>query len=182
MILVEALRKMMQPPFTPWWSRIWTVQEVAVAQKVVIVYVMISAPWSLFTRAAGNYIRQSISCCSGYVAGMPTDQAKVLTDCFNRILGIEELLVKSKRRGSQGTSEVQSGWSLLELLRHFRDRRATDLRHKVYALLSLVARSYTSLKIVPDYTLGEVEVFCQATIACIHGHEDLSVFNTELGR
>lgn len=181
LLLIEALRKMMQPPFTPWWSRIWTVQEIAVAKKVFVTYRTISAPWSLFAGAAARYLRHSTSCCSESVTTLPTDQAKVLADSFRRILGIDELKVGGKFSGPRRTG-LPPGWSLLDLLRRFRDRRATDPRDKIYALLSLASKSYTSTEIIPDYTLSEIEVFCQATLACIHQYTDLSVFSTELGR
>ncbi|KAH5746136.1 hypothetical protein HBI18_000990 [Parastagonospora nodorum] len=182
LLLIEALRKMMQPPFTPWWSRIWTVQEIAVAQNILVVYGTMSAPGSLFACAAGPYIHHSTSCCSESVTRLPTDQAKVLADCCNRILGIEELQMKTQRHDSGGMGELEPDWSLLELLRKFRDRRATDPRDKVYALLNLIARSGTSTEIIPDYTLSEIEVYSRATLVCIRENSNLSVFSTDLGR
>ncbi|EAT87885.1 hypothetical protein SNOG_04125 [Parastagonospora nodorum SN15] len=182
LLLIEALRKMMQPPFTPWWSRIWTVQEIAVAQTILVVYGTMSAPGSLFACAAGPYIHHSTSCCSESVTRLSTDQAKVLADCCNRILGIEELQMKTQRHDSGGMGELEPDWSLLELLRKFRDRRATDPRDKVYALLNLIARSGTSTEIIPDYTLSEIEVYSRATLVCIRENSNLSVFSTDLGR
>lgn len=71
---------------------------------------------------------------------------------------------------------------MLALLRRFRDRKASDSRDKVYALLSLVHTPQGSKALLPDYSLSEVEVFRLATLECIHTTESLSVFSTDLGR
>jgi hypothetical protein len=71
--------------------------------------------------------------------------------------------------------------SLLGLLRRFRDRKASDPRDKVYALLSMARTPQGRAPLQPDYSLSEVEVFTQATMQSIYATESLSVFSTELG-
>jgi hypothetical protein len=87
--LLEALRETMHPLFTPWWSRICVVQEVAVATRVKIIYGGVSAPWSMITSAASKYIEHSSACCAQYTARLPRDEVKVLVDYCNRILDVE---------------------------------------------------------------------------------------------
>lgn len=55
MKLVEALRKFMHAPYTPWWSRTWVLQEAAVPGDVDMMYGTFSAPWSMFADAASKY-------------------------------------------------------------------------------------------------------------------------------
>ena len=42
-IFSEALRMFMHAPFTPWWTRIWAVQEVALPPHVILLYGGIAA-------------------------------------------------------------------------------------------------------------------------------------------
>jgi hypothetical protein len=182
--LFEALRRMMHPPFTPWWSRIWVVQEVCVAPQVLIVYGTASIPWATFDAAAVFYLNHSKSCCSKIVAKLPHDQAKVLLDCCRRILDITDLRLLFKEDEVKLRSTVASNYrvSLLTWLRKFRNRRATDQRDKVYALLNLPRALTAGPSLKPDYSLNEVEVFHQATLRCIYETGGLSVFNSDLGR
>lgn len=91
MDLCEALRMFMHPPFTPWWSRIWVVQEVTVPPDILVVYGNISAPWKMLAAAAFNYVYHSTGCCLDALAWLPRDQGKVLSDCCHRILDIQEM-------------------------------------------------------------------------------------------
>jgi hypothetical protein len=77
---------------------------------------------------------------------------------------------------------MENRLSLLSLLRRFRDRKASDPRDKVYALLSMVKKLSESSHLVPDYSLTVTEVFGKATLEVIYSSESLSVFSTELGR
>jgi hypothetical protein len=181
--LFEYLRRMMQPPFTPWWSRVWVIQEVTVAPKVLLMYGTCSVPWKMVYGAALSYMSHSGSCCSEVVANLPRDQTNVLADFCSRILGIAESRLRSGERAAEyPPSRVSTPQSLLDLLRKFRDRRASDPRDKVYALLSLAPVSRKSPRLIPDYSLSEVEVFRQATMQCIYEAESLSVLSSDLGR
>jgi hypothetical protein len=181
--LFESLRRMMQPPFTPWWSRVWVIQEVTVAPKVLLMYGTCSAPWKMVYGAALSYISHSGSCCSEVVANLPRDQTNVLADFCSRVLGIAESRLRSGESPAEYSwSRVNTPQSLLDLLRKFRDRRASDPRDKVYALLSLTPVSKKSPPLIPDYSISEVEVFRQATLQCIYEAETLSVLSSDLGR
>lgn len=118
-------------------------------------------------------------CCSRFVASMPRDQTKVIEDFCDRIMDITALRTRLRTPGRI---------RLLSLLQLFRDRRATDPRDKVYALLGLsrapISKSWKPGKkqLIPDYTLSEAEAFRQATLECIHQETSLSVLSTDLGR
>ncbi|KAJ4287344.1 hypothetical protein N0V90_012742 [Kalmusia sp. IMI 367209] len=72
--------------------------------------------------------------------------------------------------------------SLLTLLQKFRNRRASDPRDKVYALLSLAKPNGKKQNILPDYILSEREVYIQATLEIISDTKSLAVLNTDTGR
>ena len=159
----ESLRRLMHAPFTPWWDRVWVVQEAALAVDIDVIQGQHVVSLLELAQAAMNFNKHSKSCCSEYLAGIARDQVKVVEDFAKRVLA-----VKISQSG---------GWTLPYLLRTFRNRQASDPRDKVYGLLSLAATS-----IVPDYSISEVDVFCRATMECISISQDLAVLNNDLGR
>jgi hypothetical protein len=161
----ESLRRLMHAPFTPWWDRIWVVQEAAFASKIDVMQGHHVVPWLEFVHAAQKFREHSASCCSMYLASLPRDRAKVVQDFAKRVLAVHE---------SQSGARAMS---LTSLLRTFRNRQASDPRDKVYGLLSLARSS-----IVPDYSISDVDVFCRATMECISISRDLAVLNNDLGR
>jgi hypothetical protein len=182
--LVEGLRKFMHPPFTPWWNRIWVIQEVVAPPSIDIVYGTCSAPWSMLTLAASAHTKHRSQCCSHNYSRLPRDIRKVLEDFSQRITDIDELRSRHKTQYYRVQEPRPDSRSLLELLRRFRDRKASDPRDKIYALLSLVESNQNCFAqpIFPDYALSEAAVFAQATLHCIYTTTSLSVFSTELGR
>jgi hypothetical protein len=134
--LFEALRMLMHPPFTPWWTRIWVIQEVTVAKDVRLVYGTVSAPWTIFGSAATNFAKHSTGCCSRFAARIPRDYSKVLVDFRNRVDDVNGLRNLESRMANHEEAELHAEnqyqkRSILNLLRRFRDRRASDPRDKV---------------------------------------------------
>lgn len=163
----ESLRRLMHDPFTPWWNRVWVIQEAALAPEIDVIHGTLSLKWQTFADAAREYDTHRTSCCSNHIASLPRDEVRILDDFAKRVLAI-----------SAARSMVHSKQPLLHLLRTFRDRQASDSRDKVYALLSLANSS-----IVPDYSKTEAEVFRRATEECIFSSsQSLSVLNSDLGR
>ncbi|KAF2682423.1 hypothetical protein K458DRAFT_432915 [Lentithecium fluviatile CBS 122367] len=153
MKLLEMLRKMMNPPWTPWWKRIWVVQEVTIPLEVIIVCSLVSAPWSMFAKGALSFAKHSGPCCSQVIETLPRDEARVLVDFSNRVRDIGKLRTAHYRDDitrQLGRERQEEETSLLSLLQRFRDRKAWDPRDKVYALLSLIS---TDTELVPDYSL-----------------------------
>jgi hypothetical protein len=173
----EALERFLNPRFTPWWSRIWVVQEITLPGRVVLIHGTISASWSMFERAASEYIIHSRPSCAAVIASLPYDRMNVILDPCSRILAIKHLRIAQYRTVDK--DQIGYSRSLLTLLRTFRDRNASDPRDKVYALLGLVQER---VSMIPDYSLGDVEVYRQATLESIYNSKDLSVFSTELGQ
>jgi hypothetical protein len=188
----ESLRQLMHAPFTPWWTRIWVVQEVILPPKVTVVHGTISAPWSLFAQAASRCSHHIHHCCTKHTEELPRDIVNVLKDFCERVLDIETM--RSACRGDS-TEPINLGRldfdvvhenveksSLITLLRRFRNRKATDPRDKVYALLSLVEPSVGRRSLRPDYSLSDAEVYIRATMECIYASRSLSVLSVDAAR
>ncbi|EUC43544.1 hypothetical protein COCMIDRAFT_100602 [Bipolaris oryzae ATCC 44560] len=173
----EALRMFMHAPFTPWWPRIWVIQEVALPPQVVIHYGTISAPWTMFAKAAKTYRLHSSSCCRKFMHNLPRDEETVVHNSFETMSKVEDL---RQRYHTHQPETVYLG--LLDLLRLFRDRKSSDPKDKVFALLSMAEVVPGRKPLTPDYSLSEKEVYLQATLESIYSTKLLSVFSTELGR
>lgn len=187
MNLFEALRRLMNPPWTPWWKRIWTVQEITMPKDVLMVCGSVSAPWSMFAKAASNFAQHSSVCCARVAASFPRDLWMVLVDFSSQVRDIKDLRTAHARQEAWLGSETYGGvkltdLTLLRLLQRFRNRQASDSRDKVYALLSLAKTNAGGPQIVPDYTLSDREVYTQATIGIIQESQSLAVLSTDIGR
>jgi len=177
--LFEALRKFAHAPFTPWWTRIWVIQELTTPPRVVIMHGTVSASWDMFAYGAFCYTQHSAHCCKGVIQNLPPDQEKVVTGSCKRILGLAYLRMDTNN--AKWTCDLES-LRLLSLLTRFRDRKASDPRDKVYALLSMTWTPPGRTSLVPDYSLSKTEVFRRAALESIYTTESLSIFSTELGR
>jgi hypothetical protein len=52
--LYELMRRLMHSLWSPWWNRIWVVQEIVVSRQVTMIYGKVSAPRTMFAKAASN--------------------------------------------------------------------------------------------------------------------------------
>lgn len=113
----------------------------------------------------------------------------VLQSFCRLVLDLEHMresfaLERKSANGEPGyISEMnQNSMSLLSLLRRFRNRKASDPRDKVYALLSLVKTAEHRSALEPNYALDEREVFKLAAIKSIYDSASLSVLHTDVQR
>ncbi|KAI0542795.1 heterokaryon incompatibility protein-domain-containing protein [Xylaria digitata] len=127
---------------SPWWSRIWTVQEATSPKNATVLWGPLSTPWSFMKSAAEKLI---------WAQYPPAERLYVhdIVDSFGfftaPILGLI----------------WASGWVVqphppLEMLWRFRYRESTDPRDKVYVILNLVAEGTYPLPSVrtSDYSLS----------------------------
>ncbi|TGJ78891.1 hypothetical protein E0Z10_g9870 [Xylaria hypoxylon] len=132
---------------SPWWSRIWTVQETTSPKNATILWGPLSIPWSFMKDAAENLIQ-------GHYP--PAERLRVhdLVDEFGfftyQILGL-----------MFAARWVVQPHPPLEMLWRFRYRDSTDPRDKVYVILNLVAEGTYPLPSVPtsNYTLTTVVLY-----------------------
>lgn len=164
--LFEGLRQVMR---SPWWRRVWTLQEVVVAKNVTIIYGPCRAPWSMFVKATAGLKSPEITNLKLRMELSP-EHGRVEEFLTNSVNDIQEL--RSRWQDGNGTT-------LLELLRKFSFRGATDPRDKVYALLSL-AEPVPLL--YPDYRLDVNEVFQRIILEILHTENSLNVLAGNMGR
>jgi hypothetical protein len=162
--LFEGLRQLL---LCRWWNRIWVIQEVVVPKNVTIVYGSAVAPWDMFVRSARWNSRNH---SSSNPLSFPHEYSIILAYFSRIILDINRM--RDLWRDGQQTA-------LLQLLRRFSNRKASDDRDKVYALLSL-APNQTS--IVPDYSLSVSAVFQTTVLDIIKRTKSLTALTGDLVR
>ncbi|KAL6705175.1 hypothetical protein ACN47E_007280 [Coniothyrium glycines] len=154
----------------PWWRRIWVIQETVLSRQAIVHFDMLSAPWSLFAKAAFAYIQQRHRLCLD-LAG--TFQGHDVFDRFsNNVLQIESTRLQDRRIVEDGT--------LLSLLWKFRPLEASDKRDKIFAVLGLTSNWQGKPSMEPDYSKSPAVTYLQTTIDNIQRSKTLSVLAGDL--
>ena len=158
----SRLRPLLRLLRRPWFSRVWVVQEVALAKEAVVQLGNRTAPWEWFIRAARVY-RDHMSCCATIITPFNdsegVDEFLALKNCLAGILALD--------------GEALRSISLHSALRLFYDRQATDPRDKVYGLLGLL--DHGSRLVSADYAILAEDVYEEAAFKVIESSGDLSI-------
>ncbi|KAI0423477.1 heterokaryon incompatibility protein-domain-containing protein [Xylaria sp. FL1042] len=133
--------------FSPWWSRVWTVQEATSPKTATVLWGPLSIPWSFMTQAAEKLV---------WAHYPPIEQLDVrdIVDNYSffttPILG----LLWASRWIDQPHPSVEMLW-------RFRYRHSTDPRDKVHVILNLVAEGMYPLPTVrsSDYALDTAVLY-----------------------
>jgi len=161
--IFEALRQMLT---VRWWNRIWVVQEVVTAAKVTVQYGHVSAPWEMLVKIGTEQSRQ----LSLDYKGLSIEHDVKVLQLLSQVGDIEKFrqIWATKRRPS-----------LLELLRDFSSRGASDDRDRIFGLLGLCDGS---TRVIPDYSLTVRDAYIMAAIDSIRTSKSLSLLTGDLGR
>ncbi|KAL0262752.1 hypothetical protein SLS55_001724 [Diplodia seriata] len=152
--LFEEMRMLLN---LPWWKRIWTVQEVVVPSRVGVIYGMMRIPWHRIGLAVRCYRFHPEGCCRN-VPGLPRRNKIVLAGFMNEVSTIDSCRIRYQSKSSS--------WKLLSLIENFGQRKSSDPRDKLYALLGL-ANDEVAGHIFADYSKHEAQVFSDATVMFI---------------
>ncbi|KAE8354715.1 heterokaryon incompatibility protein-domain-containing protein [Aspergillus coremiiformis] len=153
--VLEALRLFLFA--VRWWKRVWVIQEVVVPSKIMVLYGSMIAPWEMFVQAANRLHNDP----QMWLRRLVADDLKILAAFSQQIRGIESI-----RQRWHSTEQI----TLLQLLRQFSGREATDSRDRVYALLGL-AKDGPSIE--PIYSISESQAFIDTTLDIISRSEGL---------
>ncbi|MCJ1359348.1 MAG: hypothetical protein MMC33_009350 [Icmadophila ericetorum] len=165
---------------SPWFQRIWVVQEVLPARKALAFRGEHSVDWRKVKEAAAWYTWKAVSVWDQYER---TTDGIHLTTSMN--------LRWTLRLGSEyfpslpdQKSRPVYKWSLENLIHRFHDRLATDSRDKIYALLGLSHEFYSAKGnplFRPDYSKPVMEVFRDCTRAIFKPkYSNLGLLNSTL--
>ncbi|KAI0909235.1 heterokaryon incompatibility protein-domain-containing protein [Ustulina deusta] len=139
-----ALKTLMS---SPWWSRIWTVQEATSPKNATVLWGPLSLPWNFMKQATEKLIW-------GQYPPVERLNANDLVDNYSFFTAPIIGLIWA------------SGWVVqphppFDMLYRFRYRDSTDPRDKVYVILNLVAEGTYPLPSVrsSDYTLNTAVLY-----------------------
>ncbi|KAI1299767.1 heterokaryon incompatibility protein-domain-containing protein [Xylaria venustula] len=132
---------------SPWWTRIWTVQEATSPRKAVILWGPLSIPWSLMGQAAEKLILAQHPPAEGFDVFDLVDDYSFFTAPILGLMWASRWIVQPHPP--------------LEMLWRFRYRQSTDPRDKVYVILNLVAEGTYPLPSVrsSDYALDTAVLY-----------------------
>lgn len=122
----------------PYWTRTWIVQELLLAQSVIVCIGSTRFMWKQFAAF--------MDCCAiQWREGIGWSVPKEI-HLIQNLIEMMELSVKCRYN------------SLDELLQQYNKQSCLDVRDRIYALLSLADNGHD---IVPDYTLNRLDLFFQ---------------------
>lgn len=141
-----------------------------VTTNATVYYGSLSAPWSLLAKAAIKYqeVHLNTSVESVYPYLEPLNRfSRTITD------------IEGTRQAWRSRERLIT---LLQILRMFRKRQATDPRDKVFAFLGLVQHWGGQAKVIPNYNMSADRVFWETTIILLKNTKSLDVLMGTLGR
>jgi hypothetical protein len=156
----NALGRLMARPY---WRRVWIVQEVAVAQDIVVLCGSIQTSWLFFGAAIDSLVKSFIHGGHGSFQMV----RKLELDAVWAVRTVSKLFSRKNNSGKQRPG-------LAELLIICHNCKSSDPRDQVYGLLSL---SDEPLGIQPDYLKPEDEVFAEAIKQIIKTTGSLDIFS-----
>lgn len=163
---VQALEVLLQ---SPWFDRIWVVQEVAVASKVTLLCGPHTMGWPTFHQGLSNVVRRRKNCSQTFGA---LQQPSLMWRRVNHLSIEEECLV---------CQELAS--YLLTLLTKFRSRHATDPRDKVYGLVGLVSDRFGCCDLALSYRESVAQVYETTAVYILRAANSLDILEAcALGR
>ncbi|KAK1752724.1 heterokaryon incompatibility protein-domain-containing protein [Echria macrotheca] len=156
----------------PWWSRVWIVQEVVVAKKVVVMVGGDVFGWECIARSLDR-IR---------TAGVVLSSGEGANEVFGVVVNPEvyaaqddtfRMIERLRFLWKHGKTNV----SIYQLLYEFRHLQCTDARDRVFGCLGLATADGQNLGIRPDYTSSTAEVFVNAAVSVMKETKSLSLFH-----
>lgn len=163
---LKSVRKLFE---SPWWSRIWVVQETILPPQALMVYGSVSAPWQMFLRASRAIQTHTRGCCSSTL-NLMYERHRFL---IRRIRALVHELEASRQ---DLMKQISSPFR--ELLYRYRGRKASDGRDMVYALTGLATDIEPELGFKPDYTLSKQEVYKKITLFSLRTERKLYILET----
>jgi hypothetical protein len=146
-----------------WWSRIWVVQEVAMATDDPLLYCGFSSvPWTLLQPTLRKH-------CPKF-AGALTERLEDAAENLNKLIHWSRFSAIRNRR----TDRVYQAY---DFLKSSQNHNATDPRDMIFALFGFFDSRHQSV-LTPDYTLTIEFVFTLATTVVVLLDDNLDLFHT----
>jgi hypothetical protein len=153
----DALKKFFS---FPWWTRAWTVQEWVLAQRTVFHCGRYLLDGHIVRQSVRHYFHHQQACCVEH-------NNPVQNNLFNILIVMEKL---------EYIRLLLDNVSFPYVINHFRARRATNMRDKIYGMLGLATGDYKNLA-KPNYSHSTEQVFEASALAMIKRTRNLEVLS-----
>ncbi|KAF9696939.1 hypothetical protein EKO04_004716 [Ascochyta lentis] len=157
---------------TPWWSRLWTVQEYCLARHVIFQHGDRIIDNAVLERCVDNYYYHREVCCKN---SEPFTDPQSSNPLEKRSLstGLDKLLrlCMYRRVGNP---------RYLITISDFRSRQCLDPLDKIYSILGLLNQHVRDL-VTPDYTRSPREVYEEVALATIRATESFDTLSFVYG-
>lgn len=157
---------------SPWWERVWVVEEVILCCSATIIYGEVVAPLDTVERG-GSMIHVHIErCCREFYQSLSTDHQSHLLAISHHTAALERLRHEWNLYADNEAERLQ------RFLAMTRTRGAYNARDKIYALLGLTKDCSERLSIIPDYSIPTSQVYIQTAFKIIRHKNSLDIFAT----
>ncbi|KAI1092053.1 heterokaryon incompatibility protein-domain-containing protein [Rostrohypoxylon terebratum] len=170
-VLLELFENLRMLVLSPWWTRMWTLQEIIVSQNALIRYGGCTAPWAMFTNAVVHNITPMLKGCN-----LSRDSMVVLNSFAEIVTNIQ---YSHSRWKTKTLALPDAGRDLHILLQSTYNRKSSDDQDRVYALLGLLSND---LGITPNYYAKTPDVYVYTVRAIIGATGSLDVLYGDLGQ
>lgn len=143
----------------PWWTRVWTLQELILSPRVT--FYCGSKSLSLSDLRPALY---GLNLCSGS-EGFPISRA-----AFHATWNRRRLVQWFRNSGSHNSNRL-GGISLIAIMAYFSDNNATDPRDRIYSLLGLAADAEAIIR--PNYNASTEDAYSELIKSFIKIHQSL---------
>lgn len=170
----ELWSKVMRFFSSPWFTRLWVLQEIVFAQEAILTWGDYSISWK-YVGAAIEAIRQDQRTHGiHWLLNTRNLQNASFMWHLSNLYRHAECLQASQDSQQPAQDGVHPFLHLLDLARSL---EVTDPRDKVYALLGFptAEAGFNSSSLMPDYTLSTAEVYMQVTRSFIEKNQSLDV-------
>ncbi|CAN9079626.1 unnamed protein product [Alternaria alternata] len=149
---------------SPWWSRMWTVQEAILPKKGLLTHDIWSTSLQTIADCGMNYLHHWTGCCQEAESQLPLKLRSTMIDFFRmlKVLSLDrrDRLIGYATKDDLRRQHVSYGF-----------RACKDPRDKVYGLFGIVDNT----SFMPNYTHSKDEVFLRATFHMLcHERDNLS--------
>jgi hypothetical protein len=129
----------------PWWRRIWTVQEAALPEEVILQWGPFELPWSTVEEARTTWVTYIPPQLWSLLEGVPFEDAEVLYSFMAHVAWLGSL-----------RPLAHQPWNMIQV---YRLREATDPRDGIYGLMGLVEKGCLPITEKCDYSASAAGVF-----------------------
>ncbi|KAF5012346.1 hypothetical protein FDECE_1573 [Fusarium decemcellulare] len=177
----EALRDSFIAFFaTPWWTRVWTVQEFVLAKKVIFQCGKHQIDAQVVQQAFQNLVTHERKCC--WVARRAANgSASGFLDTPSKANGGLTLYTATLRMNNLNTIVNNESFrvnDMLGIISLFRTRQCSDPRDRVFGLSGLRLSNGHVQDLVPtDYTISTTLLYTDLALAAIEKDKNLDVLS-----